>query len=108
MAKYLLHGSYTAEGVKGIIKEGGSKRREQAEQLGKVLGGTVEAFYFAYGENDFYLIFDQPDSKQAIAASLVANAGGAGTAKLTVLITPEELDEAAKVASSLTYRPPGQ
>jgi len=72
------------------------------------MGGTVEALYFAYGDNDVYIIFDQPDSKQAIAASLLINAGGAGTSKLTVLITPEELDEAAKVASSLTYRPPGQ
>lgn len=108
MTKYLLHGAYTAEGVKGIIQEGGSARREQAEQLAKAMGGTVEAIYFAFGENDFYIIFDQPDSRKAIAASLLANAGGAGNAKLTVLITPEEIDEAAKIASSLTYRPPGQ
>jgi uncharacterized protein with GYD domain len=108
MAKYLLHGSYSAEGVKGIIKDGGSKRRELADQLVKSMGGTIEAFYFAYGENDFYVIIDNPDSQKIIAGSLLINASGAGNAKLTVLITPEEMDEAAKIAGTLTYRPPGQ
>ena len=108
MAKFLLHGSYTAEGVKGIIKEGGSKRRELGEQLVKAMGGSIEAFYFAFGDNDFYIILDNPDSGKAIAGSLLINASGALNAKLTVLITPEEMDEAAKVAAPLTYRPPGQ
>ncbi len=78
MAKYLAHGSYTAEGVKGLIKEGGSKRREHAEQVGKMMGGTLEAFYYAFGENDFYFIFDQPDDAKVIANSLLVSAAGAG------------------------------
>ena len=110
MPKYLIHGSYTEEGLKGFIKEGGSKRRQATEQALKALGGTLEAYYFAFGDNDFYVIADLPDNVNATVATLMPNASGAVKAKTTVLITPEEVDQAvnqmAKVAGE--YRPPGQ
>ena len=106
MSKYLFHGSYTEEGLKGLLKEGGSKRREATEQLVKSLGGTLEAYYFAFGDNDFYLIADAPDNVSASAASLVANASGAVKVKTVVLLTPEEVDQAVK--KTVEYRPPGQ
>ncbi len=49
MPKYLFQASYTAEGAKGLLKEGGTKRRAAVEQLIKSVGGTLEAFYFALG-----------------------------------------------------------
>ena len=106
MAKYLLAGSYRVEGVQGLLKEGGSSRRAHIEQLVQGLGGTVEAFYFAYGDYDVYVIVDLPDSVTAIAASLAVNASGSVALKTTVLITPEEMDSAAQ--QTINYRPPGQ
>ena len=106
MPKYLFHGSYTQEGLKGLLKEGGSKRREAAEQAIKSAGGTLEAYYFAFGDNDFYVISEMPDNVSVTAASLVIGAGGAATVKTVVLLTPEEVDEAVK--KTVDYRPPGQ
>lgn len=106
MPKYLYRASYTTEGLKGLLKEGASKRREAVEQLTKALGGTVEAFYFAFSDDDVYVISDVPDNVTVTAISLAVNASGAVKVKTTVLLTPEEVDQAAK--KTVNYRPPGQ
>lgn len=106
MAKYLLHGSYTVEGLKGVLREGGSKRREAVAQLVKGLGGSLEMFYFAFGGDDFYVVIDAPDNVSAAAAALVVNASGAVTLSTQVLLTPEEVDQATHI--TVNYRPPGQ
>ena len=106
MPKYLFHGSYTEEGLRGLLKEGGTKRREALKQAVESLGGTLEAFYYAHGDNDFYFIADNPDNVNVIAASLIANASGTVKVKTIVLITPEEVDEAVK--KTMDWRPPGQ
>jgi uncharacterized protein with GYD domain len=110
MPKYLIQGSYTEEGLKGLLKEGGSKRREATEQGLKAIGGTLEAYYYAFGDDDYYVIVDLPDNVNATAVSLVANASGAIKNKTTVLITPEEVDQAVDQAAKVAdeYRPPGQ
>ena len=105
MAKYLFHGSYNVEGLKGLLKEGGTGRREATEQLAKSLGGTLEAYYFAFGENDFYVIVDLPDNVSSCAAALMGNASGAINVKTVVLLTPEEMDLAVK--KTVDYRAPG-
>lgn len=105
MAKYLVMASYTAEGAKGLLKEGGTKRRQAAEQALKSVGGKIEAFYFALGENDAVLIVDAPDHASVAAASMAINASGAVKTKTVVLLTPEEIDQAAKKGT--TYRAPG-
>ena len=56
MPKYLYHGSYTDEGLKGLIKDGGTKRMEVTKKAIESLGGKMEAYYFAFGSNDFFLI----------------------------------------------------
>ena len=101
MPKYLIHGSYTEQGLKGLLKEGGSKRREATEQALKAIGGTLEAYYFAFGDNDYYVIADLPDNVNATTVALVANASGAIKNKTTVLITPEEVDQAVENLTSL-------
>lgn len=105
MAKYLLHASYTTEGIKGLLKDGGSKRRQAAEAVISGLGGTVEAFYFTFGDSDAIVIVDLPDNVAVTAGSLVVNASGAVSVRTTVLLTPEEVDEATKKSAS--YSPPG-
>jgi len=105
MPKYLFEASYTAEGVKGLIKDGGSKRRAAVEALTKSLGGRLEAMYFAYGKHDVIAIVDLPDSAAATAVSLTVGASGAVRVKTTVLIAPEEVDQAVKKV--VQYRAPG-
>ena len=106
MPKYLVQGNYAGEGVKGLLKEGGSSRRAAVEKLFGSVGGKVEAFYYAFGEADLFIIADVPDNVSAAALSLTVNAAGTATAKVTVLLTAEEIDAAAKKTPS--YRPPGQ
>src|SRR5262249_30497608 len=106
MPKYLVQASYTTEGLKGLLKEGGSKRREVIEQLLKALGGRVEAFYFAFGDNDVYVISDMPDNVSQAAVALAVNASGAAKGKTTVLLTAEEVDQATQM--TVNYRQPGQ
>ena len=106
MPKYFLQVSYVGEGLKGLLKEGGSSRVQTVTQLIKGMGGTVEAFYYAFGDDDVISIVDFPDNATAAALSLAVNASGAVTVKTTVLMTPEEVDEATK--KTVDYRPPGQ
>lgn len=105
MAKYLLEGNYVGDGIGGLLKEGGTGRRDAVEKLVTAMGGTVEAIYYAFGPTDVYVIVDLPSHVDAAAASLVANASGAVTVSVTVLLTPEDIDEAAKKTPD--YRPPG-
>jgi uncharacterized protein with GYD domain len=106
MAKYLAKVNYTQQGLQGVLKDGGAKRREVAGKLAESLGGKMEAFYFAFGETDVYAIFDFPDSVSAATASLVVSAAGGATVNITVLLTPEEVDAVAK--KSATYTAPGK
>jgi uncharacterized protein with GYD domain len=106
MPKYLITASYTAEGVKGLAKDGGTKRRQAAEAAIKSAGGRMEAFYFAFGAHDAYIVIDAPDNASVAAASLAVNASGAVQASTVVLLTPEEMDQAAK--KTVAYTPPGR
>jgi len=106
MPKYLIQANYVGEGLKGLLKEGGSSRRAAVEKLFGSVGSRVEAFYYAFGDTDLFVIADVPDNVTAAALSLIVNAAGSATAKVTVLLTPEEIDAAAK--KTPTYRAPGQ
>ena len=106
MPKYLVQGSYSEQGLNGLLKEGGSKRRQAAEQAIKGLGGQLEAFYYAFGNDDFVVILDLPNNVDASALALATNASGAVKSRMTVLITPEEIDQATK--RTVNFRPPGK
>ena len=106
MSKYLLIGSYTIEGLNGLLKDGGSRRRQDLENSIKILGGSLEAMYYAFGPDDVICIVDMPDHVKTATLSLVVTASGAAKVKTVVLLTPEEIDQAARV--KIDYRPPGQ
>ena len=106
MPKYLLKVSYTAEGARGLLKDGGTKRRAAAKALVEGLGGKLEAVYFAFGGTDVYAICDMPDAASAAAGSLAVGASGAASSETVVLLTAEEIDQA--VAKSPKYTPPGK
>lgn len=106
MSKFLFQVNYVGEGVKGLLKEGGSSRQAATEKMVQSMGGKIEAYYFCFGEHDCYVIADLPDNASAAAVALTVSASGAVAIKTTVLMTPAEVDIAAK--KSPTYRPPGK
>lgn len=106
MPKYLMEASYTAEGATGLAKEGGSSRRKTVEDMVQGMQGRLEAFYYAFGGSDMYLIVDLPDAATAAALSLAVNRSGAVRLKTIVLMTVEEMDQAAK--KTVAYRAPGK
>jgi len=105
MAKFLVRASYTADGAKGVQSAGGSSRRDAVAKMAEGLGGSLESFYFAFGDTDAYVVLDLPDNRTAAAASIAVNTSGGATSDVVVLLTPEEIDEAAEL--SVDYRPPG-
>lgn len=106
MPKYLIEASYTSEGVKGLLKEGGSGRRAAIDRLITAAGGTVEAFYFVFGEDDVIVVVDLPDNATVAGVSLGVSAAGGATSSVRVLLTPEEID--AAVRTTVDYRAPGR
>lgn len=106
MAKYMLRVNYSADGAKGLIKNGGSMRRSVAQKAAESVGGKVEAFYFAFGDTDAFVVADLPDAASAAAIALTVSASGGASVQTIVLMTPEEVD--AAVRKSPLYTAPGQ
>lgn len=105
MKKYLIRGAYNTDGTRGLLQEGGSERQRAIEHMLAAISGRVESFYYALGENDVYLVIELPDEVSAAAVVLRVNAAGLVRISLTPLLTPAEMDEAAKI--SVSYRAPG-
>lgn len=105
MAKFLVVASYTAEGIKGVVAKGGSARRDAVTKSITDLGGKVESFYFGFGDGDAYVVVDLPDNMSAAAVGLAVGASGMARTRTVVLLTPEEIDRAAK--TQVDYRGPG-
>jgi uncharacterized protein with GYD domain len=97
--------SYTAEGVRGLLKEGGSSRKAVIEKLLEGMGGRLVAFYFTTGDDDAFVISELPSAVDGVAISMAVGAAGAGRISTVELLTPEQIDEAAK--KTVSYRPPG-
>ena len=106
MPKYMIEAAYSPDGLKGVIAKGGSSRRDAIEAMAEGLGGSVDALYFAFGDSDVFVIIDMPDNVSIAAVMMTVSASGAlANAKTTVLLTPEDVDEASK--QSVNYSPPG-
>ena len=103
MAKYMFMGSFTLEGARGLIKEGGTSRRDHFDENIGNLGGKVEAFYFAFGEQDFYSIVDLPNNISAGALAMGLSSSGLVKMSTVVLITPEEADSVIQKIPSIRY-----
>ncbi|MET3172488.1 UNVERIFIED_ORG: uncharacterized protein with GYD domain [Arthrobacter sp. UYCu721] len=106
MTKYLFEANYVGEGITGLMREGGTKRRDALVDALKSVGGSIECFYYAFGDTDVLGVFDVPDQAGAAALSLMINSTGNVNVRLTPLMTPEDIDEASKMTPS--YRAPGQ
>ncbi|BAS07692.1 hypothetical protein AHiyo4_11140 [Arthrobacter sp. Hiyo4] len=106
MPKYLFEATYVGAGIKGLMQEGGTKRREALTEALKSIGGSLESFYYAFGYYDVLGVFEAPDDASAAALSLIVNSTGSVNVRLKPLLTVEDIDEAAKKTPS--YRAPGQ
>lgn len=105
MAKYLFQATYTPDGTRGLIKDGGAARTAAVEKLVSGLGGSLECMYFALGDHDVFAIVDLPDVESAAAASMTVGATGAVSVRTVALLTAEQIDQA--VGKSASYRRPG-
>ena len=105
MGKYLFQASYTQAGLNGLLKEGGTNRQAALSETIASAGGTLESLYYAFGKSDLYITADLPDDATATAVSLNIGAAGALSVSITVLVSPETVDEA--ISKSVSYRAPG-
>ena len=104
MPKYLLEVNYTLDGLKGVVAKGGAARKAAAAAAAKSVGGKVDAFYFAFGATDVFVIADMPDNEAAAALALTVSAAGGASVRTTVLLTPEQID--AATSREVKYKPP--
>jgi uncharacterized protein with GYD domain len=105
MPKYLVKCAYSADGTRGLLKDGGRGRRMAVEAMVNDLGGEVEAFYYAFGEDDLFIILDMPSTADMAAVSLAVTASGGARFDTVQILDPAEIDEAREKA--VNYRPPG-
>ena len=105
MGKYMLRANYTHTGLAGLLKEGGSGRRDALSRAVESVGGTLESFYYVFGDRDLLMIADFPSDAAAAAVSLTVGGAGALEVDITVLVSPEVIDEAVQM--SVPYRVPG-
>lgn len=105
MTKILIRASYTPDGLKGLVKEGGTSRKKVVEKMVADLGGKVEAFYYAFGDYDVYAICELPDEESVAATSFAVNAPGLVKLSTIILLDPAQIDNAVK--KTVQYRSPG-
>src|ERR1700730_1686497 len=106
MAKYLLKVRYTGDGIQGVLRDGGSKRLAAAQDVAKAVGGAVESFHFAFGDEDAFVVCDLPDNKAAATLALTVSASGRIAISTVPLLTVDEVDAIA-AGTKTAYTPPG-
>ena len=105
MPRYLIKVSYTSDGTRGLLRDGGRNRQRAVTAMVEGLGGRVEAFFYALGEDDLFIILELPSNADMAAVSMAVTASGGARFNTMTLLTPEEVDQATERAVS--YRPPG-
>ena len=106
MSRYMFIARYDSAGVKGVVSKGGTARAAVIEKLAADLGGRMETFDFAFGEDDVYTLVELPDNKAAAAVALAVNSTGLAHVRTVVLMSPEDVDAATK--QTVNYTPPGK
>jgi uncharacterized protein with GYD domain len=107
MPMYLTRFSYTPETWARLIKNP-EDRRAAAKRYIESVGGKLHGFWYGFGEQDGYNLWEAPDNVSMAATVIAIGAGGAlKSTHTTVLLTVEETLEALQKASSIAYRAPG-
>ncbi len=105
MSKYLIKANYNSDGAAGLAAKGGTARRDAVGKMLADVGGSIDCFYYAWGDVDAYLVVDVPSDEAMVGIALSVNKSGATTITTTPLLTPEQVDAAATTAPG--YTPPG-
>jgi uncharacterized protein with GYD domain len=105
MGKYLITANYTSEGMAGVRAAGAKSRIDAVSTMIEAMGGSLESFYFAFGDTDVFAIADVPDDEAAAAVAIAINSTGAVSITTTKLLSVDQVDEALR--RSIDYQPPG-
>src|SRR6188508_2324916 len=106
MALYLTRFSYTPE-TWARLTQNPEDRRDAAESYIESVGGKLHGFWYAFGEQDGYNLWEAPDNVSMSAVALAIGAGGAlRSIETTVLLSVEDTLAALEKAQSIKYRPP--
>jgi uncharacterized protein with GYD domain len=108
MPVYLMRFSYTPETWSRLI-ENPEDRRDAARAYIEQVGGSLQGFWYGFGEHDGYAIFEAPDNVSAAGVVLAIGAGGAlASVETTVLMTVEDTLDALAKSKGIAYRRPGE
>lgn len=105
MPKYLVKANYTLDGLRGVKEKGAKSRADAVGEMIRGLGGTMESFFFAFGDADVYIVADLPDDETAAAIAFTVGAAGGATTSTVKLITVDQADAALGIG--VDYVPPG-
>jgi uncharacterized protein with GYD domain len=107
VAKYLVLFGLTGETMKRFVANP-SDRAEVVRQLAESAGGSLESYYWMFGQYDGTAVFVLPDSHTMASVCLAAVSSGAFTRFEThELIESGDLTAIASRARGITYQPPG-
>jgi uncharacterized protein with GYD domain len=107
MPLYLTKFSYTPETWARMIRNP-EDRRTAAQSYIESVGGKLHGFWYAFGEDDGYTLWEAPDNVSMAAVALAIGSGGAlSSFQTTVLLTVEETMDALRKAGDVGYRAPG-
>lgn len=105
MPMYLIEGSYSADGLKGLVKDKASGRIKAVTDALAGFGGKLHSAFFTFGQHDVVVIAELPDNATAAGLSIAVSATGLVRIKTTPMLSVEEMDRALQ--TSVEYRGPG-
>ena len=107
MARYLLQVKYAPEALAGMMKNP-EDRAVPVRAAIESIGGKMEALYFSLGPDDAVVIAEVPDNVAAAALAIAVGATGRYSSyRTTPLLTSQELTDAMRAASKVSFRPAG-
>jgi uncharacterized protein with GYD domain len=103
---YLARFGYTPETWTALIEEP-QNREEAIRPMFEKAGCVLHGLWYAFGEDDGYVLYDAPDPTTAASISVAVAASGAlRSFSTTQLISVDEMVEALRKAPGLGYRAP--
>lgn len=109
MPTFLYQIRYTVEGVRGVMKDGGTTRAEATRAFMEALGGRVIHQGFTFGDHDSILLVDLPSEAAGVAAAFIGRSAGTNDITSTRVYDVSEIEEAQHIALDAIskFTPPG-
>lgn len=107
MAKYLALFGFTSEAINQFVVSP-SDRAAVVQRLVESVGGSLDCYYWMFGQYDGVAIVEMPDSRTYAAVTFAIKSSGAFTHFEThELIKASDLTGIAERATQIAYQPPG-